>query len=584
MPRVLWHHHVHRHRGEALYFLRLGFYPTYMSQPVASALIEMLRANDVKSAVCYELFGPHDLLLRVWLPKAIDFGEFQTSLIDRLAATENLTMCDPFQVHRFVRHWLFPAENGAVRAPDDALVNALNDDQIAAAETGAMPAEQLGKLEHDALLGAFSNSTETTDPADPGTKFAVVVGGDPRLTTAQHEEFELTLRQLLDTAERLDQRSLYAGSGFGHFLILGRIKGSPLYVLTDDLLTRIANAKINRHYGARTFTHVSGRRNFVFVYESLIDVIPSPGDSRGSNPADAHAVVQGDPSARQVPQAGEMFNDRFQLLREVGRGGFSVVFEALDEEVESQHLALKFFLSGNAYAQVRREVSVLRKIRHDNVIQVFWADRDQSGSWYLISEFVEGEPLTAYLDPERRLQIDQVVRIGSELLAALEAIHPDERRIEALRSGELSQEQFEDLQELQETGFVHRDIKPANIILTPRGIIKLLDFNIASRVGETVDTVSGTRPYQAPDMINLTWDVSTDLFATGVVLYELICGEHPYPHRDPRSPEGPRAPGQFRDDLSTTLAEFLSKASAQSSAERFSSAREMRAALASVQL
>ena len=85
-------------------------------------------------------------------------------------------------------------------------------------------------------------------------------------------------------------------------------------------------------------------------------------------------------------------------------------------------------------------------------------------------------------------------------------------------------------------------------------------------------------------MINLTWDVSTDLFATGVVLYELICGEHPYPHRDPRSPEGPRAPGQFRDDLSTTLAEFLSKASAQSSAERFSSAREMRAALASVQL
>ncbi len=83
--------------------------------------------------------------------------------------------------------------------------------------------------------------------------------------------------------------------------------------------------------------------------------------------------------------------------------------------------------------------------------------------------------------------------------------------------------------ELRDKGLVHRDIKPLNIMLARTGA-KLLDFNIASRVGDPVNTQSGTRPYQAPDANLTRWDVSTDLFAVGVVLYELLCnGQHPYP-------------------------------------------------------
>src|SRR5581483_10647378 len=105
---------------------------------------------------------------------------------------------------------------------------------------------------------------------------------------------------------------------------------------------------------------------------------------------------------------------------------------------------------------------------------------------------------------------------------ALAAIHPDSARMAELEAkrddGGLSEAEFHEWQALQETGLVHRDIKPLNVMLTRQGA-KLLDFNIASRVGDPVRTQSGTPPYQAPDAQLTRWDVSTDLFAVGVLLY-----------------------------------------------------------------
>jgi serine/threonine protein kinase len=114
---------------------------------------------------------------------------------------------------------------------------------------------------------------------------------------------------------------------------------------------------------------------------------------------------------------------------------------------------------------------------------------------------------------------------------------------------------------------------------------KLLDFNIASRVGDPVRTVSGTPPYQPPDADLTRWDVSTDLFAVGVTLYEMLCdGQHPYAQARPMPDVNPRDPRQFRKDLSAPLAQFLLKACAPERTARFQTAMEMRAALDAVRM
>ena len=113
--------------------------------------------------------------------------------------------------------------------------------------------------------------------------------------------------------------------------------------------------------------------------------------------------------------------------------------------------------------------------------------------------------------------------VALDVLEALVAIHPDSQRLSELdrkkHGDDLSDAEYHEWMELQEHGLVHRDIKPLNIIMT-RSCAKLLDFNIASRVGDPVYTQSGTPPFQPPDADLTRWDVSTDLFVVGVVLYE----------------------------------------------------------------
>jgi serine/threonine protein kinase len=112
---------------------------------------------------------------------------------------------------------------------------------------------------------------------------------------------------------------------------------------------------------------------------------------------------------------------------------------------------------------------------------------------------------------------------------------------------------------------------------------KLLDFNIASRVGDPVHTQSGTPPYQPPDADRTRWDVSTDLFAVGVLLYRLLCdGHHPFPNAIPAADVPVIAPRTIRADLKADLAGFLVQACAPARAGRFSSAVDMRLALRSV--
>jgi uncharacterized protein (TIGR02653 family) len=282
---------------------------------------------------------------------------------------------------------------------------------------------------------------------------------------------------------------------------------------------------------------------------------------------------------------GDVIGDRFEVLEVLGSGGFSNVYRVRDV-VEDEIRALKLFESAAGYDAVRREIGALRKVDHPSVVKVIWADRTPAGEWYLILEYVHGELLSSYTDGTAHLRDREAIDVGLDVLSALEAIHPDSERLDELerkkRDGELSESEYSELIAMSENALVHRDIKPQNIMLTRSGA-KLLDFNIASRVGDPVRTVSGTPPYQAPDANLTRWDVSTDLFAVGVTLYELLCdGNHPYEQSRPTGGVEPADPRQYRRDMNEKLAAFLIRACAPDRSERFQTAAEMRTELSAV--
>ncbi|HEX6521372.1 MAG TPA: serine/threonine-protein kinase [Streptosporangiaceae bacterium] len=306
-----------------------------------------------------------------------------------------------------------------------------------------------------------------------------------------------------------------------------------------------------------------------------------------------HALPEPDPAevrssagAKAADYAvGDVLDGRFEILQMLGHGGFSKVYRVRDD-VEGEERALKLFDSAAGYEAVRREIGALRKIHHPNVVEVFWAGKTNAGDWYLITEFINGESLDEFVSGKKRLRDREAVDVALDLLDALVAFHPDAARLKELdakrQEGDLTEAESREWMGLKDKGLVHRDIKPLNVMLTRTGA-KLLDFNIASRVGDPVHTRSGTPPYRPPDAGLTHWDVSTDLFAVGVLLYRLLCdGHHPFPNAMPAVGVPVIDPRTIRSDLDPHLAEFLIKACAPASIDRFATAADMQRALRNV--
>jgi CheY-like chemotaxis protein/tRNA A-37 threonylcarbamoyl transferase component Bud32 len=379
-------------------------------------------------------------------------------------------------------------------------------------------------------------------------------------------------------------------------LVTGRPPGGPMrknlfdrYDVVDILikgdmditdLRRVVEEAIAQDAGgpSQSLDRLSGTVREMEVASSLGSSrdLPEPDPSELRSSAGAKAAEYA---------VGNVIDGRFEILEILGHGAFSKVYRVSDE-VEGEERALKLFDSAYGYAAVRREISALRKIHHSNVVKVFWADKTNEGDWYLVTEFIKGESLNDFVTGQKRLRDREAVDVTLDLLDALAAFHPDAARLRQLdaksREGGLSEAELHEREELQGKGLVHRDIKPLNVILTRTGA-KLLDFNIASRVGDPVRTQSGTRPYQPPDADLTRWDVSTDLFAVGVLLYQLLCdGRHPFENAMPTLGQPVTDPRTIRPDLGPEVAEFLIKACAPAKDDRFATASEMRQALRNV--
>ncbi len=214
---------------------------------------------------------------------------------------------------------------------------------------------------------------------------------------------------------------------------------------------------------------------------------------------------------------------RFLLVREIGKGGFGVVFEAEDTALR-RRVAVKVIrpnpaMSGASSTArwLRPEAEAAAQLRHPNVVTLY-----DAGSWdggtYLVYELLRGRTLAEALDAGP-LARAEAVRVMRDLARALAHLHA--------------------------AGVVHRDVKAANVFVDADGTVKLLDLGL-SQVAGSAGHAAGSPPYAAPEQ----WrgeraDARADVYAWGVLGHELLCG---------KLPEGPTPPGPQRLDRSEARA------------------------------
>ena len=245
----------------------------------------------------------------------------------------------------------------------------------------------------------------------------------------------------------------------------------------------------------------------------------------------------------EVLEAGDLVADRFDLVREISRGGFGVVFEAWDRQL-SRPVAFKVLRPSQrarirlAEKSLREEAEVAARLQHPNIVTVFDVGSCAAGP-YVILELLHGETLAARLE-RGPLPAREAVRVAVEMARGLEHAHG--------------------------AGVVHRDIKPSNVLLDRDGSAKLLDFGIALALGSSSSGVAGTPGYMAPEVSRGERGTErSDVFGLGTVLFEMLTGRPAYATRNGRSAAldpGPEptleAPG-VRAPLAALVREMIAK-------------------------
>src|SRR3954452_19121457 len=234
---------------------------------------------------------------------------------------------------------------------------------------------------------------------------------------------------------------------------------------------------------------------------------------------------------------GQVFSNRYRIEREIAHGGMAEVYLARDESLD-RLVALKALFPEYArepsfVERFRREAQAAANLNHPNIVAIYdWGQED--GTYFIVMEYVEGRSLRDLIRSEAPLDPNQAAEITAEIASALGFAHRN--------------------------GVVHRDVKPGNVLLTRSGTVKVTDFGIA-RAGASdgltqTGSVMGTATYFSPEQAQgLPVDGRSDVYALGVVLYEMVCGVAPFVAESPVSVaykhvrEAPMAPTERNPDL-----------------------------------
>jgi serine/threonine-protein kinase len=266
---------------------------------------------------------------------------------------------------------------------------------------------------------------------------------------------------------------------------------------------------------------------------------------------------------------GDIIEGRYKYIERIGRGAFGTVL-LMEDTVVDERLILKFLNPNVAQDEeiMKRFVHELRysrKITHRNVIRIY--DFLYIQGLYAISmEFFPSHTLGAEIVNEKPLELKRALQFGIDIATGMTVAH--------------------------QVGIVHRDLKPANVLINDEGLLKIVDFGVAAaqREGDTQLTktgyVIGSPKYMAPEQIlGRKVDERADVYALGVMMYEMLTGIPPYSRGDHMAVmyqhvQGKaRAPQEINPTLSANLAEVVVKAMAVDKAKRFQTMEEYRGAL-----
>jgi serine/threonine-protein kinase len=258
---------------------------------------------------------------------------------------------------------------------------------------------------------------------------------------------------------------------------------------------------------------------------------------------------------------------RYRLQEQIGAGGMATVWRA-DDSVLARPVAVKILHehlseSGDLLERFRREAVAAARLAHPHLVRVYDAGTDE-GCAFIVTELVPGRTLADVIRDGGAMEPAAAADVTMAVLSALECAHA--------------------------AGIVHRDVKPGNILIAPDGLVKVTDFGLAPAFDatdlETTGEMLGTVAYVAPEQVQ-GGDVTpaTDVYAAGLVLYELLTGRRAFRGETDlatalaRLTTRPPAPSAMRPGIPRGLDQVVERATALRPEQRYSSAASMRAAL-----
>ena len=268
-----------------------------------------------------------------------------------------------------------------------------------------------------------------------------------------------------------------------------------------------------------------------------------------------------------MAESGTILGGRYRVIAAIGQGGMATIYRALDtqlgREVAIKLLRPEYLQDPDFGSRFRQEAQNAASLSHPNVVTVFDYGEDPSGP-FIVMEYVDGEDLATILRRNGALPPTQTARIGSAVARALAAAHA--------------------------RGIVHRDVKPGNVLIGRDGRVKVVDFGIARAIAEAQMTLPGTTlgsvHYFSPEQARgEPATAASDIYALGIVLYEMLTGARPWEGDSAASVALARLTGPIPDPATVRpstppdLALVVRTALARDADDRYATAGELADAL-----